>query len=266
MLEQTASGPLVELPLGSIPGDAAAMYRGMFHERPVVNGYSGFVAPFYPLLEFTLAVSPAEAAKALASLGVTTVAVRRADDDGGGIAARFAEIPGVQRAAGDDRVTMFRLPSDQSGQPGESPRGARLPIASLVASEHPENAGRALDGNRETRWDTGGRQQPGATLTLDLGAAQPVGAVVIELGPSVHDFPRILAVEISADGLTWSETFHGPIASPAVMAAVRHPLTVPLDFPLGGGTARFVRLTQLGEDQTFYWSVAELGVYGPSVH
>lgn len=38
---------VVELPTWSHEDDVAAMYRGMSHGRPVVNGYSGFVPPHY---------------------------------------------------------------------------------------------------------------------------------------------------------------------------------------------------------------------------
>src|SRR6185436_19784253 len=42
---------VVELPTWSPMDDAGAMYRGMFHGRPVVNGYSGFVPPHYVRLQ-----------------------------------------------------------------------------------------------------------------------------------------------------------------------------------------------------------------------
>jgi hypothetical protein len=42
---------VVELPTWSPIDDAGAMYRGIFHGRPVVNGYSGFVPPHYVRLQ-----------------------------------------------------------------------------------------------------------------------------------------------------------------------------------------------------------------------
>ena len=264
LLERTASGPLMELPLGPIPGDAAAMYRAIFHGQRVVNGYSGFYTPFYPLLENSLATGEPDAVPRMAALGVTTVAVRRAEDDGGHLAARVAAIPGVRQVAADEQVTVFRVPSVPADAFPEQPRGTRVPVVSLTASERPENARRALDENRETRWDTGRRQQPGVTLTVDLGVARTLGTVVLELGPSVHDFPRALAVEVSVDGAAWEEACRGAVSSIGVTAAARHPLDVPLEFPLGGRSARFIRLTQLGSDPIFYWSVAELRVFEPA--
>jgi hypothetical protein len=42
---------VVELPAPSLMEDVAAMYRGMAHRRPVVNGYSGWRPPHYAALE-----------------------------------------------------------------------------------------------------------------------------------------------------------------------------------------------------------------------
>jgi hypothetical protein len=51
-LPVTVSADLVvELPTWSPIDDAGAMYRGMSHGRPVVNGYSGFVPPHYVKLQ-----------------------------------------------------------------------------------------------------------------------------------------------------------------------------------------------------------------------
>lgn len=50
------SGELVvELPLGVVSNDVAAMYRGMAHGRRVVNGYSGYITPHYEFLFYDLA-------------------------------------------------------------------------------------------------------------------------------------------------------------------------------------------------------------------
>lgn len=45
---------VVELPTRGWSEDVAAMYRGMSHGRPVVNGYSGWVPPHYVRLQADL--------------------------------------------------------------------------------------------------------------------------------------------------------------------------------------------------------------------
>jgi hypothetical protein len=45
---------VVELPVHGWVEDVAAMYRGMAHGRPVVNGYSGYGPPHYAALSFDM--------------------------------------------------------------------------------------------------------------------------------------------------------------------------------------------------------------------
>ena len=45
---------VIELPTDGWVEDARAMYRGTFHRRPVMNGYSGFVPPHYVPLQADL--------------------------------------------------------------------------------------------------------------------------------------------------------------------------------------------------------------------
>lgn len=48
---------VVELPRRNLLDDVAAMYRGMEHKRPVVNGYSGYLPPYYEYLIHHLGMS-----------------------------------------------------------------------------------------------------------------------------------------------------------------------------------------------------------------
>ena len=72
----------------------------------------------------------------------------------------------------------------------------------------------------------------------------------------------MLGIELSVDGQAWELVRGGPTDPEAVRASFLDPYTTPLTFDLGDRTARFVRLRQMGEDQTFYWSVAEIEVLG----
>jgi hypothetical protein len=45
---------VIELPSNGVFDDVAAMYRGMSHGRRVMNGYSGYPAPHYGLLQYDL--------------------------------------------------------------------------------------------------------------------------------------------------------------------------------------------------------------------
>jgi hypothetical protein len=73
---------VVELPTRGWVEDAAAMYRGMQHGRPVVNGYSGFGAPHYGLLMRDLRAYCYDSLDATRGGRSMDVVIWRADPDG----------------------------------------------------------------------------------------------------------------------------------------------------------------------------------------
>jgi hypothetical protein len=258
ILERAAMGPVLELPAGG-HDDLGAMYRSMFHHRPVANGYSGHFAPHYFLLGEAFGALDPEVPSYIAALGVRDVLIRRQADGDGRIEAFVAGVPGVEAVARDEREALYRLPAATLDEKMATHRyGAPLPVASLSASINDHYTPRALDNDRLTRWETGPQRQ-GDELTIDLGAERAAGAVVLELGPSARDFPRVLSIELSNDGVDWTETWRGRTWSKALLAIMRSPRDIPLVFPIGR-SARYIRLKQLGEDPVYYWSVAELRV------
>jgi hypothetical protein len=136
-----------------------------------------------------------------------------------------------------------------------------LPVASVNASHSNDRAGRMIDGDPVSRWDTAGPQMPNTVVTIDLGATRQVEGVETLIGGYLADFPRILTIEVSNDGATWQSAWQGQPALMTYLSALELPRTVPLRFPLNR-QARFVRMLQTGSDPVFYWSIAELHVYG----
>ena len=45
---------MIELPVDDTDVSVHAMYRSMFHRRPLVNGYSGYIPPHYRILALSL--------------------------------------------------------------------------------------------------------------------------------------------------------------------------------------------------------------------
>ena len=68
---------VVELPLGDGATDFGAMFRGMTHERPTVNGVSGYLPPHYLPLAQALAHGQYDALFELADNQALGVAVDR---------------------------------------------------------------------------------------------------------------------------------------------------------------------------------------------
>ena len=132
-------------------------------------------------------------------------------------------------------------------------------MRSLEANVDADRTSFAVDGDRATHWTTG-PQRPGHQLVIELETTHAIEAVILELGPFLYDFPRLLLVELSEDRQTWVEVWRGPTTAKALVGALADPIGHPIEVRLGGRTARYVRLRQLATDPVYYWSIAELTV------
>jgi hypothetical protein len=120
---------------------------------------------------------------------------------------------------------------------------------------------RMTDGDRTTRWESG-VQSDRVEMNIDLGAVRSVSSLELALGPFVEDFPRALSIEVSEDGVSWREVWRGGSAGLAFVGAFTSPGDVPLRYDIQPTPARHLRLRLLANDETYYWSVAELKVLG----
>jgi hypothetical protein len=261
VLESLPEGTAVlELPLGEIEPDVAAMYRGMYHRRPVVNGYSGFFPRSYDVLRRGLDIHDPQMFDAVTSWGPVVVAVDEQHDEGGRWAKQLAARPGSVALGQESGYRLFSLAGGTL--PAELEAGSpQLPVQSVTANVESRRIALALDGDPDTRWDSG-PQRGTEVVTVDLGVERRIDGLTMTIGNHSSDFPRVLAIDTSTDGRAWSTEWRGSTASTAFMGAVRHPTDSPLTFALPHVPARLVRLRQLGQDPEFYWTIVELRVYG----
>jgi hypothetical protein len=140
--------------------------------------------------------------------------------------------------------------------------GEPLRVASISAQVNPALVGNMVDHDIMTRWHCGREQRPGDTFTVDLGSPRGVNGAELLIAGFVVDFPRKLSIDTSIDGQTWSPAWNGATAVLALSTALADPLNIPLPFQFERRPARYVRFTQLGTEDTYYWSVAELRILG----
>ena len=251
---------LMELPLGHSYNDVAAMYRSMLHGRPVVNGYSGYFPPHYAALRFGLALRDDDVLTQLASHGAADVVIDAAADEDGGWRRYVTSHAGAQAVCSEEGRTLYRL-SASSAPLSTAARGTRLPIAVLRASVNGGDVKYMFDDDRTTRWQSG-PQTDRTVMDIDLGSERSVSAIQLLLGPFVEDFPRALSIEVLGPGALWQELYRGGTAGRAFVGAFEAPKDVPLTFEFAPVPARYFRLRLLANDDTYYWSVAELRVLG----
>jgi len=120
----------------------------------------------------------------------------------------------------------------------------------FTASHKSNQIKSAIDGNPNSRWDTGAVQVPGMWLAFDMGQEHELTSVVLDSRRSKQDYPRQYSLEISDDGEHWSK----PIAEGYGQSPV-------LQIVLPPTKARHVRISQHGSASGKFWSIHELEVY-----
>jgi hypothetical protein len=256
-------GAVIELPFGIPARDGQAMYRGMEHLHPVVNGYSGHRPASGIVLRLALPRKEPELLRELAARGVRHVVVLY-DRDRNGRWRRFVRShPGARQVRQARGQFLFSLPPP-SAPPAHGCEGQPLAVAGVESRLAPERLDRLFDGDPDTRWHTGRPQKRGDEMILDLGAVGEVDGVELALGPRYGDFPRGLAVAASLDKRKWKNLWRGPASARVLAAAIEAPRRMPVRVCFPPAPARYLRLRQIGQDRQFHWTVGELVVFGES--
>ena len=261
------SAAVLELPLGNVGSDIAAVYRSIAHGRPVVNGYSGYEPPHYRVLKAGLGERDDSVLTTLTKSAAIVVIIARSDDPGGGLASFVERHGGAVRLEGTATHAMYLLsPSGPSEGVGSVAR-ARAIDRSLPIRDATFNLGAfdlkgVTDGDPDTVWATPKPQRGGEEIVIELEAAGSVSGVSLSTGPPLEGYPRSLAVATSIDRQNWDEVWTGGMAGPSVEGILRDPRTAESRIGFPARPARFIRLRQLGAHPDYGWFIAELKVYG----
>ena len=132
------------------------------------------------------------------------------------------------------------------------------------ASDHPERAQHAVDRDAGTHWQSRGPRRTGLWLQVDLGRVHDLG-MVAWLPAGFQEVPTGFRLETSLDATSWSlarevPAYHGPLywSGGHPMGRVRWG-RVEVRFP--PRAARHFRVTHLGDDRHFGWTIRELFAY-----
>jgi hypothetical protein len=265
------SAAVLEMPLGNVGHDIAAVYRSIAHGRHVVNGYSGYEPPHYRLLKTGLDERDDSVLTTLTRFAPLVMIIAREDDPGGGLAEFAERHPDAVRLEETAGRTLYLLPRTPvpgvAGGPGGDGGADRAADRSLPIRDATFNLGAfdlkaVTDGDPETVWATPKPQRGGEEVVIELQAAGSVSGVSLSTGPPLEGYPRSLAVATSIDGQRWEEAWTGGMAGPAVEGVLRDPRAVESRLDFSPKPARFIRLRQFGAHPDSGWFIAELKVYG----
>jgi hypothetical protein len=244
---------VIELPLGTFE-DAAAMHRSISHERPVVNGLSGFAPPHYQVLHAALAEGETTTLLALAERAPLAVVVDRVAA-GNRLMSEIHAMPAAHHLDTLPAHDVFLI----DRQPVSPPAEATAQTIDHVRCGDGSDVTRLVsDANRITGWLTA-TQQGTEELVGDLGRERHVSGAILAQGAWPGGFPRRLAIQTSLDAAHWSDAWAGEVGLVAVRAAMDDPREVAIPLPFEPRRARFLRLRQTGFSP-LPWAVAELRV------
>jgi hypothetical protein len=245
---------LLELPLGSVEGDSAALWHSMQHRLPIVNGYSGYVPVHYGLLRLGLEMDDAHVLDPLARERDLIVAIDRREQ------ARWSAIvsqhPRASHVGDAAAWVVYRI--SREPLPADPPPSQRLRIAAVRATS-PEDVEKLIDGDPRTTWRSRRRDAGDEEVELDFGREYDVAALTLELGGRWFEFPRTLAVDCADLAGAWQSCWRGSTAALALdgaLADARNPtMMLRIDAP------RVARIRLRGPTAKVPWSIAELTAF-----
>ena len=230
ILPAPAGAAVIELPADDARVEVAAMYRQMEHERPIVNGYSGYSPPHYTILSLALRRGDSSPLRYLAAGQPLIVVVNDQLDTGGDFKRMVEGLPSIEWIGVTSAGTVFRLPA----QPREPP----APVGAALAS-HVSDGG-------------------GERAVIDLERTRVVRGVTFNLRWHYPELGERLLIERSDDGQSWEQAWIGWTGALAVAGAIEDPLLAPVRVPLPDIRARYLRVYPAPR-----WLARELAVIGP---
>ncbi len=252
---------VIELPMHDPERDTAAMYRGMLHGAPVVNGYSGHVPPHYMLLERAASERDPDVLTGLARPTGLVVRVDMTSPQAADL-VEWVRQAGGQPIASDGQRSIYLVdpPPAEPAAPAAAPAQV-LRLEALRAS--PASVDALVDGDPASRWHTDGPQQAGDGIVIGLAEPADITGLAFSLGPFITDYPRLLTVEVdtgtSPDGAEWQAVWTGPTTGLALQAVVASPGEARVTIRWNPLAGRRVRLTTAGHP-TAWWSMTALEV------
>ena len=250
---------VLELPLGDVLRDTAAMYRVTSHGTRTVNGYNGYDPLYYHVLRLSLAGRDPTALDALTRRGSILVAIESTAPDREGWREFVSRHPGAMPLAEQPGWSFFLLPRRQPPAAGGCAANP-VRVASATFNGAPIDPAPITDQRPGTRWISPGPQREGDTIVLGLEGRAAVCGVEVSRAAEGELYARALEVATSPDGATWQVVFAGEMGGAAMDAVLQDPLDARLRMALPDGHARFVRLRLLKSDAVYQWAVADIAV------
>jgi hypothetical protein len=247
----TGATSVLDLPLGDVNHEVAALFRASQIGLPTANGNSGYQPPHYEALRLATQERDETVLSALAERGPLLVTVDDAAPDAAAHVEWLRTLHEASQLHEDEHGSWFLVRSRQ-------PRLVTCEAPALPIAAIRDHRGRSIT----LPWISSAAQRKGDALIVDLGRTARPCAVRFSLGRHAGLFPRLLRIAASIDGAQWTTLVTEKTGGRTVLAAIARPRDPQLTIALAGEPARFLSL-QLDVDQpNAGWAVATLSVNG----
>jgi hypothetical protein len=251
----------LELPIGDVFTETAAMMRATTGGYTLVNGFSGYSPPHYELINDGIAAGDRSILTAFQEISALWVYVDKQRDADNHVHEFVAGVPGAGKMSESDAGTLYSLPPRVVEPVAKA--GRLLRIVSAQANVGPDSAPLLFDGDLTTRWSTYRAQAFRDEVRVTLAEPATVTRVEMDLGPFRRDAPRSLRIAVIPESgnpeIVWEDTTAGFALTAALADPLRIPLTLNLASRVRGDQ---IVLRALSAHDRFAWSIAELRVFG----
>lgn len=117
------------------------------------------------------------------------------------------------------------------------------------------------DDRLDTIWTTARVKKTDDFFIVEFKQPRPLVKASLFLGQVPTDFALDLKVETSSDGVSWQLAPHAYSPGEFTVNLIHSPKDTVQQLSLKGKSLRFLKITQIGDDPDWYWSVAELKLY-----
>ena len=281
--DQPGDVAVAELPFfKQLDHESKYMYFSLYHGKKMINGYSGFIplSTFYIRRVFNGFPSRAslDILKAL-NIKYAVVHPKLWDDEKaarvmGRLKNKYSDelkevahfkyetdsCPELAQFLGNDFIYEVSPKYESQSTPPEYqeiPRSDWEVKANIRADLLPK----LKDDRLDTIWTTARVKKTDDFLIVEFKQPRPLIKASLFLGQVPTDFALDLKVETSSDGVSWQLAPHAYSPGEFTVNLIHSPKDTVQQLSLKGKSLRFLKITQIGDDPDWYWSVAELKLY-----
>ena len=271
-LRSQPHGPMLELPVGGTRESTRYLSGTLTHGNRIVNGYSGYgwgLEDFFGGPVSGELANTGELLRAAMAVGVRYLLVHRPLYPDQDFAADLAYALGQQHEQvadiqhfGATALLVLRPATAMSSRPPDPELS--LSSCDTTASHNPLAISRASDGEIGSRWLTGTPQRGDEWFQVRCPSTRVLtGLEFLVDRRSFSDYPRRLAIDVSADGASFTPLWEGGVVAELAVSLARTDRPAAIRIALPPAPFRAVRLRQTGQTpRNWFWSIDELQLRG----